>query len=144
MPFKSGKQRKWMFANEPEMAKRWAKHEGDDMKAPRMTEIFKINETGMGMDSTSMSNLKQQFNTAKPTSAGQIAQDAQDAATMQKNVAQGLQKTQGAKVLKAAPTAKELQPATFVKNKDNSVSMVNKDGTMMAMPGFGQGGLSNK
>ena len=23
MPFKSGKQRKWMHANEPEMAKKW-------------------------------------------------------------------------------------------------------------------------
>ena len=27
MPFKSDKQRKWMFANEPEMAKKWAKKE---------------------------------------------------------------------------------------------------------------------
>jgi hypothetical protein len=25
MPFKSQAQRKWMFANKPEMAKRWAK-----------------------------------------------------------------------------------------------------------------------
>lgn len=26
MPFKSEKQRRWMFANKPKMAKRWAKH----------------------------------------------------------------------------------------------------------------------
>lgn len=26
MPFKSSKQRRWMFANKPAMAKRWAKH----------------------------------------------------------------------------------------------------------------------
>lgn len=26
MPFKSPKQRRWMFANKPAMAKRWAKH----------------------------------------------------------------------------------------------------------------------
>tara|TARA_R110002020_G_scaffold70398_1_gene182699 strand:+ start:205 stop:357 length:153 start_codon:yes stop_codon:yes gene_type:complete len=27
MPFKSEKQKNWMFANEPEMAKRWAAEE---------------------------------------------------------------------------------------------------------------------
>lgn len=26
MPFKSAKQRRWMFANKPRMAKRWARH----------------------------------------------------------------------------------------------------------------------
>lgn len=26
MPFKSEKQRRWMWANKPKMAKRWAKH----------------------------------------------------------------------------------------------------------------------
>tara|TARA_Y100001963_G_C6467807_1_gene303100 strand:+ start:289 stop:396 length:108 start_codon:yes stop_codon:yes gene_type:complete len=28
MPFKSEKQRKWMWANDPEMAKKWEKEEG--------------------------------------------------------------------------------------------------------------------
>ena len=28
MPFKSKQQRKWMHANEPEMAKKWEKHPG--------------------------------------------------------------------------------------------------------------------
>lgn len=28
MPFKSKKQMKWMFANKPEMAKKWAKKYG--------------------------------------------------------------------------------------------------------------------
>ena len=27
MPFKSKKQKKWMYANKPEMAKRWSKEE---------------------------------------------------------------------------------------------------------------------
>jgi hypothetical protein len=26
MPFKSAKQRRWMFKNKPKMARRWAKH----------------------------------------------------------------------------------------------------------------------
>lgn len=32
MPFKSDKQRKWMFANHPEMAKRWAAEGGAKKK----------------------------------------------------------------------------------------------------------------
>ena len=28
MPFKSDKQKKWMFANKPEMAKKWMKDNG--------------------------------------------------------------------------------------------------------------------
>jgi len=28
MPFKSDKQRKWMYANLPEMAEKWEKHTG--------------------------------------------------------------------------------------------------------------------
>lgn len=35
MPFKSDAQRKWMFANEPEMAKRWAKHTPKGKKLPK-------------------------------------------------------------------------------------------------------------
>ena len=30
MPFKSDKQRKWMHANEPEMAKKWEKKEKNE------------------------------------------------------------------------------------------------------------------
>ena len=30
MPFKSEKQRKWMYANEPEMAKKWEKEEKNE------------------------------------------------------------------------------------------------------------------
>ena len=30
MPFKSDKQRKWMYANDPEMAKKWEKEESID------------------------------------------------------------------------------------------------------------------
>lgn len=29
MPFKSEKQRRWMWANEPEMARRWSDEEGE-------------------------------------------------------------------------------------------------------------------
>jgi len=34
MPFKSEKQRRWMFANKPEMAKRWQKHTPKNKKLP--------------------------------------------------------------------------------------------------------------
>lgn len=34
VPFKSDAQRKWMFANEPELAKRWAKHTPKGKKLP--------------------------------------------------------------------------------------------------------------
>ena len=35
MPFKSQAQRKWMFANEPAMAKKWAKHTPKGKKLPK-------------------------------------------------------------------------------------------------------------
>ena len=38
MPFKSEKQRKWMHANEPEMAKKWEKKE---KKMKRVKELIK-------------------------------------------------------------------------------------------------------
>jgi len=34
MPFKSKAQRRWMHANEPEMAKRWEEHTPDDADLP--------------------------------------------------------------------------------------------------------------
>lgn len=37
MPFVSQAQRSWMFANKPEMAKRWAKHTPKDKKLPHKT-----------------------------------------------------------------------------------------------------------
>jgi ribosomal protein S12 methylthiotransferase accessory factor YcaO len=38
MPFKSKKQMRWMFANDPEMAKRWAKHTEDIKALPEKTK----------------------------------------------------------------------------------------------------------
>lgn len=35
MPFKSEAQRKWMFANHPEMAKEWAAHTPKGKKLPK-------------------------------------------------------------------------------------------------------------
>jgi hypothetical protein len=35
MPFKSKAQAKWMFANKPEMAKKWAKHTKSIKKLPK-------------------------------------------------------------------------------------------------------------
>jgi len=35
MPFKSQAQRKWMFANNPEMAERWAKETPNGKKLPK-------------------------------------------------------------------------------------------------------------
>jgi hypothetical protein len=34
-PFKSQAQRKWMYANDPKMAKRWAKHTPKGKRLPR-------------------------------------------------------------------------------------------------------------
>lgn len=53
MPFKSEKQRKWMYANDPEMAKEWEEHTPKGKKLPEYapkkkskadykTEIFRI------------------------------------------------------------------------------------------------------
>ena len=38
MPFKSEKQRKWMWANDPEMAEKWEKEEKNESKKMRVTE----------------------------------------------------------------------------------------------------------
>lgn len=38
MPFKSKAQQKWMFANKPEMAKRWAKETKNIKKLPRVKQ----------------------------------------------------------------------------------------------------------
>ena len=34
MPFKSKAQQRWMYANEPEMAKKWADHTSDHKSLP--------------------------------------------------------------------------------------------------------------
>ena len=57
MPFKSEKQRKWMHANEPEMADKWEKEEGDIKGKLRnliKQEIESINE---GFDKYYLSSL---------------------------------------------------------------------------------------
>ena len=40
MPFKSEKQRKWMWANDPEMAKKWEKEE-KKMKETKVRQLIK-------------------------------------------------------------------------------------------------------
>jgi hypothetical protein len=35
MPFKSQAQRKWMYANDPSMAKKWEKHTPEGKKLPK-------------------------------------------------------------------------------------------------------------
>jgi len=56
MPFKSEKQRKWMYANEPEMAKKWEKEEAIKGKLRNLIkqEIKSINE---GFDKYYLSSL---------------------------------------------------------------------------------------
>ena len=41
MPFKSEKQRKWMWANEPEIAQRWEEIYEEDMETKKMTPMQK-------------------------------------------------------------------------------------------------------
>ena len=57
MPFKSEKQRKWMHANEPEMAKKWGKKKEGVKK---IVKKYKKNTVG---------NVKKQFK-SKPLSLG--------------------------------------------------------------------------
>lgn len=41
MPFKSEAQKKWMFANEPKMAKKWADHTPKSKKLPKKVKKAK-------------------------------------------------------------------------------------------------------
>ena len=41
MPFKSEKQRRWMYANNPEMAKKWEKKEKKMKKEQRVKQLIK-------------------------------------------------------------------------------------------------------
>ena len=42
MPFKSDKQRKWMYANEPEMAERWSDKEKKKKKKKKYSRKEKL------------------------------------------------------------------------------------------------------
>lgn len=44
MPFKSKKQARWMFANDPKMAKRWASHTPDMERLPELAEFFGLQD----------------------------------------------------------------------------------------------------
>lgn len=46
MPFKSEKQRKWMHANEPEMAKRWESEEKRKGKGSKKKSVPRKKESG--------------------------------------------------------------------------------------------------
>lgn len=50
MPFKSKQQRKWMYANDPEMAARWEKHTPDDTKLPEKVQNKKKKQTKKALD----------------------------------------------------------------------------------------------
>ena len=41
MPFKSDKQRKWMWANDPEMAKKWEKEEQKEAVQVNIDKVLK-------------------------------------------------------------------------------------------------------
>ena len=73
MPFKSEKQRKWMHANEPEMAKKWEKKE---KKMKRVKELIKkmvreelaeMNEVRIPFSSSHIKQLKRAFKDMKGT-----------------------------------------------------------------------------
>jgi len=60
MPFKSEKQRKWMHANEPEMAKKWEKKE---KKMKRVKELIKkmVREEMAKMDEAAKRDYKAEY-----------------------------------------------------------------------------------
>ena len=73
MPFKSEKQRKWMYANNPEMAKKWEKKE---KKMKRVKELIKkmvreemaeMNEVRIPFSSSHIKQLKRAFKDMKGT-----------------------------------------------------------------------------
>ena len=73
MPFKSEKQRKWMHANNPEMAKKWEKKE---KKMKRVKELIKkmvreelaeMNEVRIPFSSSHIKQLKRAFKDMKGT-----------------------------------------------------------------------------
>ena len=59
MPFKSEKQRKWMYANDPEMAKKWEKEESIKGKLRNLIkqEIKSINEDNIKFSKEEMAQL---------------------------------------------------------------------------------------
>lgn len=126
MPFKSEKQRRWMWANEPEMAKRWSKEE---KAMPKMTDVFK----------ESPSNLSQQLKTAKPIPPATINQQAQNALQNQKQTLQGVQKTQGAVVKMSKTDPQNPIANVFVQKPDGSADVLDKaTGQLKSVPGIGQ------
>ena len=57
MPFKSEAQKKWMFANKPKMAKKWAEHTPKGKSLPKKTGAAGI-----------VSRVKRKFASAKKRS----------------------------------------------------------------------------
>ena len=82
MPFVSKAQRRWMYANEPEMAKRWEKHtksknlpdKVEENEVPRMNEVFKIKEAVPTL--SRKERVPPSALTAAGKTASKIAQDA--------------------------------------------------------------------
>lgn len=71
MPFKSKKQMKWMYANHPEMAKRWADHTPNISKLPEKKEESEEEKKANFIEKTIVADLAkiaaQSFNSAQPT-----------------------------------------------------------------------------
>ena len=76
MPFKSEKQRKWMWANDPEMAKKWEKKEKKMKREQRVKELIKkmvreelakMNEVRIPFSSSHIKQLKRAFKDMKGT-----------------------------------------------------------------------------
>jgi hypothetical protein len=49
MPFKSQAQRRWMYANEPEMAKKWSEHTPKEIKLPEQVKSANNNNNNKHM-----------------------------------------------------------------------------------------------
>ena len=76
MPFKSEKQRRWMHANDPEMAKKWEKKEKKMKREQRVRELIKkmvreelakMNEVKIPFSSSHIKQLKRAFKDMKGT-----------------------------------------------------------------------------
>jgi hypothetical protein len=83
MPFKSKTQRRWMYANEPEMAKRWEEHTPKNSKLPEKVKEAYIRGF---LDRAEQYGLKK---AAEDLLAGGAADNVPDSAFPKKELAKG-------------------------------------------------------
>ncbi len=90
MPFKSKKQMKWMFANHPEMAKRWADHTPSISKLPEKKEKSEEEKKAIFIEKTIVHGLAkiaaQSFNSVQPVKTPRLSTVSNKNININKNI----------------------------------------------------------